>query len=387
MRLALVLLFATITVSRGVMYAKRDFGAKGDGMADDTAALQRAIDTVQNKSQQLYIDAGLYIVNSPLVVALAGHESGRPVAIRGEGRTLTTIKANQSMTAVLFFNSTAPTHSQLAVTTTKHSISDISIDASGLADSAVSAPAITRSSFRQMGFAAGRFFGLSFGYGWINRIESSRFVGNGAVAVNAVNNINNVVIANSQFESNPGIGILIDDGYAVQITGNVFESLGGPALYARALHGLTYSSNYHEANNMGKQSLIRFANQTTGETMGICIDIILNGASASVRDLSRNGTIPIGSEPSGFCTAAVLSANYFNPNNDKCGNLYASLHSFGADGVVLEANHCAGCTETGPEEPRVCIPAIDTPRNGTKDVSRFRVALNTGFTAQVRNSH
>ncbi len=52
-------------------------------------------------------------------------------------------------------------------------------------------------------------------------------------------------------------------GYAVRVSGNVFESLGGPALVARAVRGLTYNSNYHDADD-DHVGGARFFNESTG---------------------------------------------------------------------------------------------------------------------------
>jgi len=42
----------------------RDKGAKGDGQADDTAALQRAIDAVGGKGGTVFVPDGTYMINA-----------------------------------------------------------------------------------------------------------------------------------------------------------------------------------------------------------------------------------------------------------------------------------------------------------------------------------
>lgn len=52
---------------------KTDFGAVGDGKADDTAALQKGLDTIGNKSRVLYLPAGTYRLTKSLFSNAGGN--------------------------------------------------------------------------------------------------------------------------------------------------------------------------------------------------------------------------------------------------------------------------------------------------------------------------
>lgn len=93
----------------------RDFGAKGDGTADDTAAIQAAIDkAVSSLAMAVFFPAGTYIITSPLVLQTYSDADtsidgvkwweGRAPSLTGENKSTTIIKktgtATKSMPAV-----------------------------------------------------------------------------------------------------------------------------------------------------------------------------------------------------------------------------------------------------------------------------------------------
>src|SRR6476661_7865493 len=72
--------------------ARADFGAAGDGRADDTAALQRALSSlVASGSTALYLPAGRYRITRPLVLPRMGARQAQGLNIQGEDPALTVI--------------------------------------------------------------------------------------------------------------------------------------------------------------------------------------------------------------------------------------------------------------------------------------------------------
>jgi hypothetical protein len=74
--------------------AQRDYGARGDGQADDTAALQRALDSLvqHTNSCVLYLPAGTYRLTGSLQTVRKAHTDCQGVAIIGEDPARTILR-------------------------------------------------------------------------------------------------------------------------------------------------------------------------------------------------------------------------------------------------------------------------------------------------------
>lgn len=78
----LTLIFFINPTLKGAVYNPLNLGAKGDGIHDDTEAIQKAIDLASNNTTtgEVFIPAGLYLVKKTLKVNIT-----RGLIIRGEG--------------------------------------------------------------------------------------------------------------------------------------------------------------------------------------------------------------------------------------------------------------------------------------------------------------
>ena len=391
--LALLLLLAS---TRGALLglSVKDYGAVGDGVTDDAAAIQRAIDASVNSGRTLLVPAGMYAVSAALIVPCTRRPNGtegNPVRLVGEGHRASTIFASQHMQAVLYLNSTAPSsHGQSAITTNGHEVSDLTFDAGMKANYSVYAPALTRSTFQRLGLKGGVLGGLRFGFGWINSVQGCKFTGNGPVSLWMANNVNNVNVLNNMFESNSGIGVLVNGGVQVLLQGNVFESMGSAAVMARGVGALQVRSNYFKANNFAplQRASVGFVDEVTGSKRVVCADIILDGSALDAPgDYSFDPTAIRLGHGGVLVTSAVVSGNYFNPGQDGGGgsgncSAYSGVASLGATAVVVEANSCHGCNKRHPT--RLCVAASGA---NVTDASLFRVAMNSGWTTEAWYSY
>ena len=122
----------------------KDFGAVGDGVADDAPAFQRAIDAAQTSAGAspargfaLYVPAGVYSVHRELLIHNTHDKPPAPdrhLRLVGEGMAEVVIQAGRQMDAVLRFVGAQPGEEANGTavpgkTTNGHQIEQLSIDA------------------------------------------------------------------------------------------------------------------------------------------------------------------------------------------------------------------------------------------------------------------
>ena len=218
----------------------RDFGARGDGRTDDTAALRRALAT---RGQNVFFPAGTYLVSA--VVSVDGASSQK---IIGTGATL---QASSSFrrdgdNAVLYIkNARNVTVDGLTVTGNRTSTTDSNVDIDGVRVASsqsvtLHAVNVTRAPTNGLTVTTSRdvtiedsSFGQSTRHGiWTWKSDNIRLLRNTVQGNGAPNNL-----------TYGGIGILATVGNGFYAEGNTITNISDTATKTEAVSNVTYRGN------------------------------------------------------------------------------------------------------------------------------------------------
>lgn len=328
------------------------YGAKGDGVADDTVgALAANAATLVGVTLALYWPAGVYLVDENIPADIDGSD----ISWRGDGFTQTEIKTKSSnVTTMLEFSSTDTNFAGFS------SISQMSFNANDFADFCISGRAthltLTHVRLRDSNVAATDIsFSVSMLY---DNCEVPFNNGDGLRARGSGNN-NDVTFRDCKIFNNAGIGLLLgSSSSAVRVRGCAFENNADTAIFVtNAMNNLNIYGCYFEANaNTGHTF-------TTPATT-INADIIFNGSGDVIMGFgssNKNVTVEENFVASGsgkwFIYGASIQGGSIR-RNQQVGGTSRLLGGFGDSGgaalafgsfaeVTIEGNQGFGSTFTG----------------------------------------
>lgn len=332
----------------------KDFGASGDGVADDTAEIQAAINYCQSSKCALYFPAGTYNISANLVIPLSGSGMTNAQKFRmfgaGKHRDTSMIKAvNVAVTKIIQCSSTAGNDDFLL------EIDRLSLNGNNLAQYGLHGIAIQHLSMNYcwvQGCTEAGFYGTgSVSGGYCNEFRESTFYQNkiGIVLGGAVNQ---TLLDHCKFWGNE-IGLDLITTQAVKLDNSMFES--NTVVGARILgNAITFDTCYFENN-----STVGIVFTTPSTT--VKADIYIKGGSS-------NSILEI-SSPS----KSVAIRNCFTQVGDSANGCF--VFAAAATGLVLEGNNCKSNAQA---------PLLRTYFNSSYSFLRnVRALSNTDFSKQI----
>jgi hypothetical protein len=300
----------------------KDWGAVGDGVADDTAAIQAAIDACFGvggiEPDSLHFPAGTYKVTSPLIW-------NRPIRLTGSSRRGSTILAGAAMNAVIQGSLVFGDTSQRL----RSSFSGININGNGLAQFGIQGTTnhTNISDLRIQGTIAAA---IEIGYGWCNSCTYLELSNNTGDGLRLFDNSNQNLVSHCKIFLNNGVGITVDGSYAVRISSTLVEGCRKTGiLFKNAVRGFAIDTCYFESNS---QDGVTF---TVPSTFTVRADIIVNG-SGSQSQLAQaspcSGSIVNNFTSSNHTDQFVVANGLTNStisNNWNTGSLIPAVSYFG----------------------------------------------------------
>ncbi|GAA3404222.1 glycosyl hydrolase family 28-related protein [Paenibacillus hodogayensis] len=248
------------------------FGAKGDGVSDDTAALQKAVDIAQDRGDTLYLPTADYMISAPIVIGA----SKRSIRIVGDGyHKGSWIRAHSSITPA------APLKAAFLFDDSKvaerFEFSDIVIQGeTGKFEYGIYTKKISHSLFRRIRVVQTKVAAIGIGYGWCNDIETCELSFNfGDGIFFTADNVNMLNVVNTKLFSNDGFAAnLANSSLTVRFNGCSIEKNKVGGIYTKMLNTpLDISDCYFEDNGS-----VGYQLQNPNRLIRSCI--IINGNTA-----------------------------------------------------------------------------------------------------------
>jgi len=274
---------------------KADFGAKGDGITDDTIAIQNAINSITIEKRTVFFPMGIYNISEPLTV------NSNQITIEGASKDSTTINIIGASNGINLNGGEKITIRDISISGNTATLYGLdSLSGFGIYCNGARQVHLEKVWFKYLGNNALHLEGGCWIYNIINcdfdSIKGDAINGltiDGNQQKNAINiqgcsigkcndnGINvwgiNINILNNTIQSTNGSGVMLSSDEVtnytarnINIRGNYFEVCKGGCVYIKAtnignirqLHALTIQNNYFGMNvshaNSGVLALVRF---------------------------------------------------------------------------------------------------------------------------------
>ncbi len=301
----------------------RDYGAKGDGLTDDTAAIQAAIAAAQAVNGCAEFPPGTYLINSTIDVA-----SHAAVVLRTSAALGTIIKAGTAMDYMLEFSSANYTGFCL--------IENLYFDGNNLAETAIYGGRFQHNILRRVTVRKTTVAAIKFRNGWCNDLVECEIGYNDGDGIHAMGGSPNCLnIHRCKIYHNDGWGVLEGSAYGMSFVGNTVEhNKKGGMLLAYQRGGLIAGNEFSSNGEVGSYAGMGIPPGGSAES--------LPSGCAYKTELMLNG----------FVTYGTLSANSPSMGLEITGNVFLPSYSQSAifavsgTGLNIHGNHVLAASAT-----------------------------------------
>jgi hypothetical protein len=232
-----------------MMLNARDFGAKGDGVADDTAAIQRAIDAAAKKQETVYLPAGTYLCSTLTMrpqTGLYGHPNFTYRANGGAVLKLSDANARCLLDLTGAFGATIEGICLDGNKRMGQGVCGVMVDKPdyGKQEDTFRIERCRIDGFSGDGVRLGRIWCFSIRHsmishnkgngirlrGWDGFILDNWLSGNGDAGYGAYDENASITMTGNRIEWNAKAGIEVHGGGKYNITGNYIDRSGGPGI-------------------------------------------------------------------------------------------------------------------------------------------------------------
>jgi hypothetical protein len=226
---------------QGLPYNAKGHGALGDGIADDTVALQAAIDAATAAGREVYIPAGTYLISATLYVP-------QSAKIRGDGFRKTFIRTTGAFIAMM-------TNGTSGSPVYYITIRDLSLVGNGLGLVGLELQYTRESHFSNL-LITSFDIGLKLNWSFSNGFTSCAINDNRDTNIQLGAQSNDVLFTDIKIDNGGNYGVtIIADGQGITFVGCVFQGSGKEAVRASAGHTLNFIGCYFENNNKNQVAL------------------------------------------------------------------------------------------------------------------------------------